>query len=119
MNEQEWIDRALQYGKLLKSNWQWGKIIVGEVTPAFIEMVLGIPKPTDTELFNKMTPFFCIFLDDIFCSEHYGMELYQKDLEQHVMRAVLYIVWGCFSVCNVTELQGRGHYGKRKTKWTK
>ena len=76
--ETEWIDLALNYGELAETSWQWGKIIAGEVTPEFIEMVLELPKPTDTELFNKMTPFFSIFLDDIFCSEHYGTELYQK-----------------------------------------
>ncbi|MBQ7049947.1 MAG: hypothetical protein IJN87_04880 [Firmicutes bacterium] len=76
--ETEWIDLALNYGELVETSWQWGKIIAGDVTPAFIEMVLELPKPTDTELFNKMTPFFSIFLDDIFCSEHYGTELYQK-----------------------------------------
>ena len=79
--EAEWIDLALKYGELVETNWQLGKIIVGEVTPAFIEMVLEIPKPTDTELFNKMTPFFAIFLDDTFCSEHYGTELYETELE--------------------------------------
>lgn len=78
MNEKEWIDLALQFGTLKDSDWRYGEIIAGEVTPAFIEMVLGLPKPTDTELFNKMTPFFSIFLDDVFSSEHYGTALYQK-----------------------------------------
>lgn len=76
--ETEWIDLALKHGELVETNWQLGKIIAGEVTPKFIEMVIEIPKPADTELFNKMTLFFSIFLDDTFCSEHYGTELYQK-----------------------------------------
>jgi len=77
--ETEWISLALKHGDLKESNWQWGKIIAGKVTPAFIEMVMDMPKPTDTEMFNKMTPFFSIFLDDVFCSEHYGIELYRKE----------------------------------------
>ena len=81
INEQEWIDLALKYGQIKESKWQYGKIIVGTVTPEFIHMILDQPKPEDTELFNKMTPFFSIFLDDHFCSEHYGTELYQTEIE--------------------------------------
>ena len=39
-------------------------------------MLLSQPKPTDTEIENKMTPFFNVFLDDKFQSCHYGTELY-------------------------------------------
>lgn len=38
--------------------------------------LLGQPKPADTEIYNKMTPFFNVFLDDKFQSCHYGTELY-------------------------------------------
>lgn len=66
---------------LLKDDhWQYGKIIVGDVTPAFVQMLLNQPKPTDTELENKMTPFFNIFLDDNFQSCHYGTELYIRSM---------------------------------------
>lgn len=40
------------------------------------EDLLGQPKPADTEIDNKMTPFFNVFLDDKFQSCHYGTELY-------------------------------------------
>ena len=39
-------------------------------------MLLDLPKPTDTEIYNKMTPFFNVFLDDNFDSSHYGTEIY-------------------------------------------
>ena len=39
-------------------------------------MLLGLPKPTDTEIYNKMTPFFNVFLDSNFDSSHYGTEIY-------------------------------------------
>ena len=40
-------------------------------------MILDMPKPTDVEIYNKMTPFFNIFLDDYdFQSSHYGTEIY-------------------------------------------
>ena len=39
-------------------------------------MLISQPKPTDAEIYNKMTPFFNVFLDDKFQSCHYGTELY-------------------------------------------
>ena len=68
---------ALPWGHILDSGWAWGTIVTGPVTPAFRDFILSRPKPTDTEIYNKMTPFFSIFLDDRFCSEHYGTELYR------------------------------------------
>ena len=74
--ETEWIELALRYGRLKDDDWQYGKIITGDITPEFVQMLLEQPKPTDTEIDNKMTPFFNIFLDDKFQSCHYGTELY-------------------------------------------
>ena len=74
--EPDEIALALQYGKLKEADWTYGKIITGEVTPEFVEMLLSQPKPTDIEAANKMTPFFNIFLDDTFQSSHWGTEIY-------------------------------------------
>ena len=74
--ETEWIKLALQYGSLKEDDWQYGKIIAGDVTPEFVQMLLSQPMPADTEIYNKMTPFFDVFLDDKFQSCHYGTELY-------------------------------------------
>ena len=74
--ETEWIELALKYGNLKEDDWKYGKIITGEVTAEFIEMILAQPKPTDIEAANKMTPFFNIFLDDTFQSSHWGTEIY-------------------------------------------
>ena len=74
--ETEWIELALKYGLLKDDNWRHGKIISGDVTPEFIQMLLSQPKPADAEIHNKMTPFFNVFLDDKFQSCHYGTELY-------------------------------------------
>ena len=76
--EPKWIELALQYGKLKDDDWKYGKIITGKVTPQFIKMLLGQNKPSDTEIYNKMTPFFNVFLDDNFQSCHYGTENYYK-----------------------------------------
>ena len=77
--ETEWIGLALQYGKLKDDDWKYGKIIAGTVTPQFVQMLLNLPKPTDTEIENKMTPFFNVFLDDNFQSCHYGTETYYQE----------------------------------------
>ena len=73
--EDEWIDVALRYGTLKESDWTYGKMITGVVTPEFADMLLTMPKPQDTELENKMTPFFNVFLDSGFQSSHYGTEV--------------------------------------------
>ncbi|MBP3616986.1 MAG: hypothetical protein J6J38_03015 [Lachnospiraceae bacterium] len=73
--EDEWIAVALRYGTLKESDWTYGKIITGEVTPEFANMLITMPKPQDTELENKMTPFFNVFLDSGFQSSHYGTEV--------------------------------------------
>ncbi len=76
--EAEIIRQALAFGQIKETGWQYGKVIRGEVTTAFIQYILSTGKPVDTEIYNKMTPFFSIFLDDGFSSEHYGTELYQQ-----------------------------------------
>ena len=74
--ETEEIALALKFGKRKESDWTYGKVITGEVTPEFVEMLLSQQKPTDIEAANKMTPFFNIFLDDTFQSSHWGTEIY-------------------------------------------
>jgi len=78
--ENEWIDLALKYGNLKESDWKYGKIIAGNVTKEFSDMILSMPKPQDIEIYNKMTPFFSIFLDEFnFQSCHYGTEIYVEE----------------------------------------
>ena len=48
------------------------------MTPEFCELLLSLPKPADIEIYNKMTPFFQIFLDEDFQSCHYGTENYYR-----------------------------------------
>lgn len=74
--ETAWIETALRYGRPKETDWAYGKIIEGEVTRESTQMLLGLPKPEDTEIYNKMTPSFSIFLDNGFSSEHYGTEVY-------------------------------------------
>ena len=73
--EADCIEFALRYGELKADDWSYGKKITGKVTPEFAAMLLETPKPTDTELYNKMTPFFNLMLDSGFSSSHYGTEV--------------------------------------------
>lgn len=76
--EVEEIKAALRYGGLKETGWGYGKVIAGTVTERFVCELLAAPKPSDTEVYNKMTPYFSIFLDNGFSSEHYGTELNQQ-----------------------------------------
>ena len=73
---------ALRYGRLKETGWSYGKVIEGKVTEEMVDFLLSLPKPTDTEVYNKMTPFFSVFLDNGFSSEHYGTELNQRERER-------------------------------------
>ena len=66
---------ALAFGREKETDWQWGRVVEGPVTPEFAQWLLELPKPADTGVYNKMTPFFSIFLDNGFYSSHYGTEL--------------------------------------------
>ena len=72
----------MKYGELKESDWTYGKIITGEVTPEFTNMLLGMPKPQNIDVFNKLTPFFNVLLDDVFQSSHYGTEVYIRYLRK-------------------------------------
>ena len=80
--EEKEIEMALRYGRLKETGWSYGKVIEGKVTEKMADFLLSLPKPTDTEVYNKMTPFFSIFLDNGFSSEHYGTELNQRERER-------------------------------------
>ena len=41
--EAEWTALALRYGALKETDWKYGQIVTGPVTPAFREMLLGVP----------------------------------------------------------------------------
>ena len=74
--DEEGMELALQYGVYKDVNWPNGKVITGQVTEEFIHMLTHQPKPESNDLYDKMTPFFSIFFDNGFSSEHYGTEMY-------------------------------------------
>lgn len=76
--EEKEIETALMYGTLTEYPWSYGKVIVGDVTEKFKSFILNQPKPEDTEVYNKMTMFFTIHLDNGFWSEHYGTEVNEE-----------------------------------------
>ena len=51
------IMAALQYGQKVKTSWSGGTVIRGRITREFLSFLTEAKKPTDTEIYNKMTPF--------------------------------------------------------------
>lgn len=66
---------ALDFGKLSSGTWQGGPVIRGTITKEFLTFLTKMPKPEDTFVYNKMTPFFTIILGNRIHSEHYGTEV--------------------------------------------
>ena len=63
------VKAALQFGHKVTSTWREGTVIRGRITKEFLSFLTEAQKPQDTEIYNKMTPFINIFLDDsfVFC----------------------------------------------------
>ena len=76
-NEEEGIiSLACRYGEIYDDGWTYGKKVKGKVTHGFINMILDTAEECFDGVYKKMTPFFNIFLDDIFESSHYGTEIH-------------------------------------------
>lgn len=80
-DEEYAISQALSFGKIKNEESEFKTVIVGDVSKEFIEFILNLPKPIQTDnTCNKMVPFFSIFLVSNFSSEHYGTELYSNQI---------------------------------------
>ena len=66
---------ALKYGHKVSTTWSGGTVLRGRITKDFLSFLTEAPKPTDTDIYNKMTPFFSIFFGGKLYSEHYGTEV--------------------------------------------
>ena len=69
------IMAALRYGQKVKTSWSGGTVIRGRITREFLSFLTETKKPTDTEIYNKMTPFFTVVFGNKLHSEHYGTEI--------------------------------------------
>ena len=74
-NEIVRVKAALQFGHKVTSTWREGTVIRGRITKEFLSFLTEAPKPQDTEIYNKMTPFFTIIFGNTLHSEHYGTEI--------------------------------------------
>lgn len=74
-DEKAEIAAALKYGGMVKHAWSGGTVIRGTITKDFLNFLTDTPKPTDTQAYNKMTPFFTISFGKQFHSGHYGTEI--------------------------------------------
>ncbi len=71
-DEADAIALALAHGEEVPRDWPHGRVFAGTVTPAFVQQLLTLPLP---EAEDQLTPFFSIFFDNGFSSEHYGTEI--------------------------------------------
>ncbi|HHV08855.1 MAG TPA: hypothetical protein GXX75_01060 [Clostridiales bacterium] len=74
--EIEEIKAGLRFGTVKTTEWEHGTVIEGVIDDKFIDMLYSTTKPLDNRLYNKMTPFFSIFFENGFSSEHYGTEIH-------------------------------------------
>lgn len=74
-DERAEIKAALQFGHKVTSTWREGTVIRGRITKEFLSFLMEAPKPQDTGIYNKMTPFFTIIFGSTLHSEHYGTEI--------------------------------------------
>ena len=69
------VKAALQFGHKVPSTWREGTVIRGRITKEFLNFLTEAQKPKDTDIYNKMTPFFTIIFGNTLHSEHYGTEI--------------------------------------------
>ena len=74
-DEREETKAALQFGYKVTSSWRGGTVIQGRITKEFLSYLTESRKPEDTQIYNKMTPFFTIVFGNKLHSEHYGTEI--------------------------------------------
>lgn len=74
-DERNEIELARRFGQVVDSGWHGGMVIRGRITREFLNFLTELEKPTDIEIYNKMTPFFTIEFGDRIYSEHYGTEI--------------------------------------------
>ena len=74
-DERSEVKAALRFGHKVTSTWREGTVIQGRITKAFLSFLTEAPKPQDTDIYNKMTPFFSIIFGNTLHSEHYGTEV--------------------------------------------
>lgn len=101
--EEEFLrDFVSRYGEIDKSSWEYGFIVNGKITESFSEFLIesSLKIEKDCEQGNhKLTPFFNVFLGDIFFSSHYGQEIQiacEGQNVQEVQNVVLSLLSGGF-----------------------
>ena len=79
-DEREEIRQALGCGTVRPSSWAYGAVITGKVTKEFGAFLLSSARfqKTGPDGGAQMTPFFNVFLGDVFFSAHYGREVDMK-----------------------------------------
>lgn len=99
--ENEEIKRAMSYGRPIQIDSNFQTAIKCIVTKQIIKEILSLPEPMDKAVYNKMTEFFTIIVENKIYSEHYGTELYLfnvNDDEVEVFKKIMAPYWDKFSI---------------------
>jgi hypothetical protein len=99
--EKEEIKKAMSYGRPIQIESNFQTAIKGIVTEQMIKEFLTLPEPVDKVVYNKMTEFFTILVENKISSEHYGTELYLfnvHDDEVEVFKKIMTPYWEKFSI---------------------
>ena len=89
-DEEDCIQKALDYGAVQPSNWAYGTQVAGGVTAEFGDFLLSSAQyqKQGPDFGEQMTPFFGVFLGGVFSSSHCGRELDVAELEGERGRAL-------------------------------
>ena len=91
------INHALLYGSIQDSDWAYGAIISGKVTPGIIDFILSYESALCSKIgtYEKMTPFFMWCWNHI-PSVHYGRKISIKhmDIRKGNIRRTIKILFG-------------------------
>lgn len=95
------IKKALTYGSIFQDESNYETAIKGVVSEQMIKEFLSMSEPLDKTIYNKMTIFFTININDNFCSAHYGTEMYLfnvSDDEVEAFKKIMSSCWENFSI---------------------
>lgn len=82
--EREQIIKAEHYGIIShEAGTNYETPIKGSITKQLLKDLLLSDEPKDKSIYNKMTEYFSIFVENKLSSEHYGTELYLFNVSEH------------------------------------
>ncbi|WP_370782014.1 hypothetical protein [Eubacterium ventriosum] len=102
--EEEEIKQALMYGSIFQDCSTTETSIRGNINEDMLNELINAPEPTDKCIYNKMTKYFTINIQNDMCnicSGHYGTELYiynVSDDDANIFSEIMFPYRNSFSI---------------------